>query len=175
METINFKRTKIGLAVFALLMMLLLCRVFYIQIICHEELEAMAVSQYAVEIQGIDFGHYYYFVLKENEDSRLNRFVNLLEGKQVENGGSAYYVFKTENFNSLINESLIENYGAYVMKSNEDSWLDEDSLPIEYSIYVWADASGKVLLGERPKLKNGTNQEILAQRVSAIGAASDTA
>ena len=54
MEHINKKRVK-GFAVFfAVMAVLLAARLAYIQIFCHDEFTAAAVSQYEITVEGLD-------------------------------------------------------------------------------------------------------------------------
>ena len=53
-EHINKKRMITAAVIFAVLLILLLCRLFYIQIMCHNDLAEAAVSQYEISLEGMD-------------------------------------------------------------------------------------------------------------------------
>ena len=159
METISFRRVKFGLAAFCLLMFLLVCRLFYIQIICHDELEEMAISQYAVTIEGINTGQYYYFISKEKCDERLYQLADLLYGEEVSDDDSAYFVFRTEVFDDMVNANLTKHYNAYVFKSQ----LNHSGQDL--GLYFWADAAGRIFVGEEPKKSSNNDKPYLVQDV----------
>ena len=87
MDKSIIKRNKRLLGTFVVLMILLTIRLYYIQIICHEELSKAAQSQYEIMVEGIDTrgmildrnyvpligdaNQYYYFIKKENYDILL--------------------------------------------------------------------------------------------------------
>ena len=54
MEFANKKRLKKALIFYGIVATLLLIRVGYIQILCHDELSAGAISQYQINIEGLD-------------------------------------------------------------------------------------------------------------------------
>ena len=53
-ENINKKRLVTAMVFFAVLLTGLLCRLFYIQIMCHDDLAEAAVSQYEITLEGMD-------------------------------------------------------------------------------------------------------------------------
>ena len=161
MEITSSRRTKLGFVVFFLMMILLVCRLFYIQIVCHEKFERMATSQYEVSIEGINTNQYYYFISKEKCDKRLYQLTELLDGKKVDSGASSYYVFRTECFDNIINNSLQRNYDAYVFKSQGECANEN------IQIYFWADAAGRLFVGEAPKKSNENEEKPLVQDVAS--------
>lgn len=133
MDKINDRRIKIIFAVFSAIMTLLAARVGYIQLACHEELAAAAVSQYEIAIEGLDTRgtildrdlrpltggtkQYYYIISRKNSDGELRGMMEKLDGRQIAKSSSAYYVYRTEKYSEEINRDLKEKYGAYVFRS----------------------------------------------------------
>ncbi len=134
MEKINLRRIRQMFAQVVILMVLLLGRTFYIQILCHENLTEGAVSQYEISVQGLDTrgaildrnympltggkSQYYYFIKKNREDEFLSSYVSYLEAKQIAREDASYYVFRCEKYNADINTVLKEKYRAYVFESS---------------------------------------------------------
>lgn len=50
----NCRRIKIGLVAVILLLLALVCRLFYIQVLCHEEFADTAAVQYEMAVEGLD-------------------------------------------------------------------------------------------------------------------------
>ena len=159
MEIKSMKRLKMAIIFFVIMMTLLLCRLFYIQIICHEELENMAKSQYTVTINGISTDQYYYFILKEKCDKRLMSLVKLLDGQKVDDKTSTYYVFRTKYFDNIVNESLKKNYNAYVYKG------DNENNGRNVHFFFWADAAGILIVGKEPEKAYEYSQNPIVQDV----------
>ena len=133
MEGLNNRRIKIVLTVFTLVMALLAVRVWYIQISCHDELAQAAVSQYEIQIEGLDnrgvildrnlrpltggTRQYYYIINKKKKDAELERLMEESDGRQLAKSSSSYYVYRMERYNEETNDFLKEKYGAYVFQS----------------------------------------------------------
>ena len=54
MYVFNQKRIKVVVIAFTIVMILLVARLWYIQVICHDEFTEAAISQYEVSIEGLD-------------------------------------------------------------------------------------------------------------------------
>lgn len=133
MEKKNVGRNKIAFALFSFAMVALAVRLFYIQIICHEELEKAATSQYEIVIDGLDtrssildrnyrpltdeIKEYYYLIKKDKESPQLFSLVDRIEGKEVASSSSDYYVYRTEIYDQNTTKILKEKYDAYVFQS----------------------------------------------------------
>ncbi len=133
MEKTRLNRNRTLLVIFIILMFLLLARVFYIQIICHEELKAATQSQYEVLIDGMDtrgrildrnympltggINQYYYFIKKDLATEELDSIVSQIDARQIASEESLYLVYRTEGFNEAINKRLKDDFHAYVFQS----------------------------------------------------------
>lgn len=132
-QTFRGGRLLVIAAAFALVMLLLAGRLFYLQVLCHEELAAAAASQQEIAIEGLDTrgmildrnlqpltggtDQYYYIVSKKKEDAAFALLMEELEGRQVAKDSAAYHVYRTEKYDSDANEILQERYGAYVFRT----------------------------------------------------------
>ena len=127
------RRLFVITAAFTLIMLLLTGRLFYLQVLCHEELAAAAASQQEIAIEGLDTrgmildrnlqpltggtDQYYYIVSQKKEDAAFAHLMEELEGRQVARDSAAYHVYRTEKYDSDANEILQERYGAYVFRT----------------------------------------------------------
>ncbi len=132
-QTFRGGRLLVIAAAFALVMLLLAGRLFYLQVLCHEELAAAAASQQEIAIEGLDTrgmildrnlqpltggtDQYYYIVSKKKEDAAFAHLMEELEGRQVARDSASYHVYRTEKYDSDANEILQERYGAYVFRT----------------------------------------------------------
>ena len=57
------KRTEWMLAFFTALILLLLLRLFYVQISCHESFENAVKSQYEIPVSGFDSEYNFYYII----------------------------------------------------------------------------------------------------------------
>ncbi len=129
----NRKRI-IGGALFLAALTLLLCaRLFYIQILCHEEFAEAALSQYETALVGIDgrgqildrelrpltgaVYRYFYIIGKESADQQLNVLLEELDAVRVTLRSSRYEVYRTERFDASIHKRLREEYSAYAFRA----------------------------------------------------------
>lgn len=129
----NRKRI-IGGALFLAVLTLLLCaRLFYIQILCHEEFAEAALSQYETALVGIDgrgqildrelrpltgaVYRYFYIIGKESADQQLNVLLEELDAARVTLRSSRYEVYRTERFDASIHKRLREEYSAYAFRA----------------------------------------------------------
>lgn len=140
MEKSNTKRILTSMILFSLIMSLLFVRIWYIQIICHDELKTMAESQYNMAIVGIDSRgavldrnmkpltggtkEYYYVIPKKHINDETESTIDSLEGRLLTANNSEYFVYRTEKFNSLIAKELKEKYGVYIFET-ESRYSDQ--------------------------------------------------
>lgn len=127
------KRNKYLLGIFIVLIFLLVIRLYYIQIICHEELSEAAKSQYEIMIEGMDTrgmildrnympligdtNQYYYFIEKEKYNSELKQLLKDIRCSRITSSSAKYYIYRTEKYNGNINQKLKDDYNAYVFQS----------------------------------------------------------
>lgn len=129
----NKKRIMAGLAVMAGLSAALACRLFYIQVLCHDDFTETAQLQYEITIDGIDTrgqifdrnmqpltggSSRWYYIIKESKADK--KAVELFEKMDAEPAGSSrsgYKVYSTENYNEEMNRELTGEYSCYVFCS----------------------------------------------------------
>lgn len=124
------KRIK-GLAIIsAVFMLALCCRLFYIQVMCREELAQGALSQQIIKVQtrndrGVIYDRnmirltdrcqcYYYLIRKENYDKGAQELLAGIGGQPAGAKGEDYLVFKADRYAEAATKRLIEVYDAYV-------------------------------------------------------------
>ena len=171
-------------------------RLFYIQVLSHEDLALASASQYQVIVEGMDTrgiildrnfnpltggtDQYYYFIAKEREDSSSDSLLAAISAKEISDGESRYRVYRSQLFDETVNDTLKEEYGAYVYccpsrYSDEQiachligylnqaekkgvaglELLCEEELKADDSrLALWADGQGNLLLGISPKREN---------------------
>ncbi|MBQ9961315.1 MAG: penicillin-binding protein 2 [Firmicutes bacterium] len=193
MEKIK-KRVKLIITIFSILLFLLGCRIWYIQVVCHDELTSAANSQYYISLLGLDTRgnvldrnlkpltggtqEYYYIINKNCVDEELGRIMDYLSADRLTKDNSSYFVYRTEIYNSHINEVLKTDYDAYVFENqsryadeqpachligylNEDEQRGVSGLELLYqrelepsgnSLAVLADAAGNILNGLAPTI-----------------------
>ena len=132
MEKRNTNRTLVLFLIFVILMVLLTIRVYYIQIICHEELTEAAQSQYEVLVAGIDnrgqildrnhmpltggLNQYYYFVEKDFADENLDFLMKSIDAEQIASTESSYLVYRAERYDKEVSDRAKDDYKAYVLE-----------------------------------------------------------
>ena len=112
-------------------LLLTLCgRLFYIQILCGDELAEAAASQYATELIGIDdrgqifdrdlrplTGERYrcYYIIKKalTDDADLMRLLEEIDAERITAASSRYEVFQSERFDAEVHKRLQQEYNAY--------------------------------------------------------------
>ena len=120
MEERNIKRIRRCRWVFCFLMVLLAARLFFLQISSHDELASAAVSQYEIPVIGFDTRgrildrnympltggtyQYYYVISRQYESGQLDSMMESIDARQIAAAGSAYLVYRTENFEQKLND-----------------------------------------------------------------------
>ncbi len=126
------KRLQLLLGLAVLFWSVLAARLYYWQVVCHEELSAAAVSQYQVTAEGLDTRgaildrnlqpltggtqQYYYFIKKERTDSRAMELLTAAGAEKVsapQNISSGWDVYRTVYFDETVTWNLKEAYGVY--------------------------------------------------------------
>lgn len=112
-----------------ILAVLLMGRLFYIQVMGHDDLAKAAVSQYIIPIEGLDCRgaiydrnmvsltggttQYFYIVPTDIIDGNLLSLLSCLEARKVGERQGQYEVYRTEVFDDVLNDRLRDEYNAY--------------------------------------------------------------
>lgn len=129
----NKKRAKAALVIFIVPIAALIGRLFFIQIMCHEEFADAAASQYEIAVEGLDTRgqildrnkkpitgssyQYYYIIKKERLTTEYESLLPLRGISQIASADSDYFVFRTETYDEELNDKLKADCGAYVFRS----------------------------------------------------------
>ena len=105
-------------------------RLYYIQVMCHEELEKGAQGQYAIQIRSEDArgtiydrnlvrltdscSSYYYLLNKKDCTVKMETLISQIGGQIAGTKGDNYVVYKAQKFDRYVNEKLVNDFGAYV-------------------------------------------------------------
>lgn len=105
-------------------------RLYYIQVMCHEELEKGAQGQYAIQIQSDDArgtiydrnlvrltdccSSYYYLLNRKDCTVKMETLMNQIGGQLAGNKGDDYVVYKAQKFDRYVNDKLVNEFSAYV-------------------------------------------------------------
>lgn len=131
-------------------------RMYYIQVICHSELEKGAQGQYAIQIQSEDDRgtiydrnlvrltdccfSYYYLLNKKNCNEKMELLMSRIGGYAAGAKGEDYVVYKAETFDPGINRQLVSEFGAYVFCGS--SRYEEGQIAAHLIGYLDADHAG---------------------------------
>ncbi len=123
------KRIRATAAVLTVLLLALLCRLYYIQAVCGSELLQGARGQQTIPIRkqserGTIYDRnmvrltdscsgYYYLLKNENCTAELEHLMARIGGEPAGTKGTAYTVYKAEKFDRRVNDTLVSEYGAY--------------------------------------------------------------
>lgn len=129
----NRKRVKTAILIFMVPVIALTCRLFYIQILCHDDFKEAATSQYEMAVEGMDTRgqiydrnmkpltggsyQYYYIIKKERMTPECENLLAILDSSQIAAADSDYLVYRTETYNDDINDKLKNGCSAYVFRS----------------------------------------------------------
>lgn len=105
-------------------------RLYYIQVMCHEELEKGAQGQYAIQIQSDDArgtiydrnlvrltdccSSYYYLLNRKDCTVKMETLMEQIGGQLAGNKGDDYVVYKAQKFDRYVNDKLVNEFSAYV-------------------------------------------------------------
>lgn len=123
------KRVRIiGIAGLALFLALA-GRLYYIQVLCGQELAAGALGQQIIKVQSVnnrgtiydrnmipltDSGcSYYYLVEEEKCDAGFDLLMKRVQAEEAGAKGGGYKVYKTDVYDEEVNETLLTRYRAY--------------------------------------------------------------
>lgn len=134
MEKSNIRRIRITAALFAITAFLLAVRLFYVQVICHDELKSAAVVQYEIPVIGLDTRGMitdrnsmpltggtkdcYYLIRKEKEDGELRRLMTENGARRVDTDSPDYLVYRTESRDEELGKLIEERYEAYIFETS---------------------------------------------------------
>lgn len=104
-------------------------RLYYIQILCGQELAEGALGQQIIKVQSVnnrgtiydrnmlpltDSGRsYYYLVAEENCDAGFDLLMRRVQGEEAGAKGGGYKVYKTDMYDEEVSETLLTHYRAY--------------------------------------------------------------
>lgn len=130
------KRISLLLGGAVLVWSLLGSRLYYWQIVCHEQLSEAASLQYQVEVDGMDARgrildrnlqpltggteRYYYFLQKESMNARVRQLLRSVSAVEITSAvpnADGYEVYRTEVFQHDVSRELKETFGAYVFSA----------------------------------------------------------
>ena len=125
----RFRIRFLGIAC-AVLWTALAGRLFYIQVLSHEDLALASTSQYQVAVEGMDTrgvildrnfnlltggtNQYYYFLSKDRENVGSRRLLSSISARDISDEDSSYSAYRSQIFDETVNDKLKSEYGAYV-------------------------------------------------------------
>ena len=118
------------ISIFGLALFLALSgRLYYIQIVCGQELSEGAMGQQIIKVQSVDNRgtiydrnmmpltnsgcSYYYLIARNKTDATLQAFLRQVGAEEAGAKGTAYVVYQTDTFNKTVNDVLVDRYEAY--------------------------------------------------------------
>lgn len=158
-------------------------RLYYIQIMCHSELEKGAQGQYAIQIQSEDdrgtiydrnlvrltdrCSSYYYLLEKKNCDAKLQSLMNQIDGQEAGMKGTDYIVYKAARYDRDINRDLIDNFGAYVFCGS--SRYEGNQIAAHLIGYLDSDNSGVSGLEKMYQYRLAASPAVVSMMGNGIG------
>ncbi len=152
------KRTEFCLAFLVALLILLILRLYYIQISCHDSFAAAAKSQQEIPISGFDSEYnFYYIIEKSRTDARLRELIEVAGGKDITKKSSQYSVYGIKTYDPSLNESLRQDYDAYAFRNCFSAGTSETfgkaKSGKKFRVIVCADAAGNIIPGISPEIR----------------------
>ncbi len=130
------KRIKLAAAAACLTWVLLSCRLFYWQVLCHQPLTEAAQAQYDIRVEGMDTRgrildrnlqpltdgawQYCYFLKTDRVNAQVQSMLDAVLARNITSGQNlspAYSVYRTGYFDEAVSRTLREEYGAYIFGS----------------------------------------------------------
>ena len=124
----NRKRVRTVLVLFLVPMAALACRLFSIQVICHDDFSEVATAQYEMVIEGIDTRgqifdrnmkpltggscQYYYIIKRERMTDEGSELLASIGAGQLTADDSKYMVYRSEMYSEEINERLKSDFNT---------------------------------------------------------------
>lgn len=144
-------RVEFCLALFLAFLLLLVLRLGYIQLSCHDDFERAAKSQQEITVSGFDSEYNFYYIIEKSKiDVRLKEMLQDAGGKDITKKSSKYAVYGIKTYDSYLNEKLRQDYGAYAFR-NYVSAGSKTGKKLEAILY--ADAAGKIIPGISPEIR----------------------
>lgn len=155
------------LPIFVLLILLLLCRLFYIQIMCHDEFSEAARSQYEIRLTGLDGGAtsaengcdnaatVFAVISKDRNDAALERLLRASHAENITKASSKYDVYEIVAAANEVLEELRTVYDAYVFCNYrpKQSVMTVTGEEMHSEIILYADAAGNIIGGLPPQFR----------------------
>lgn len=127
------KRLLAVTGLLGVLLVALIGRLAYIQIIGHDDLAKTANAQQLIALEGantrgliydrnntplVGNNREYIFIIQEkNFDGEVMNALNAMDAREIKNGGSGYKVFASKAYDKELGERLIRNSKAYIMEA----------------------------------------------------------
>lgn len=155
------------LPIFIMLILLLICRLFYIQIICHDEFSEAARSQYEIRLMGLDGAaaseepgcdraeSVLALIARDRKDAALELLLRASRAENITKASSRYEVYEIVEAKSETLEELRTSYDAYLFYDYrpEQSIMTVTGEPAGSEIILYADAAGNIIGGLPPQLR----------------------
>lgn len=152
------KRIEFCLAFLVALLLLLMLRLCYIQISCHESFAAAVKSQQEIPISGFDSeDSFYYIIEKSKTDKELESLLAGSGARNITKESSRYSVYQMKTHDSLLNEKLRQDYDAYAFRNyippGASETFGKAKNGKKLRAIVYADAAGKIIPGISPEIR----------------------
>lgn len=131
MMAVNLKRM---IAVVAVMMALLICRLAYIQLVGGDELAEATRAQSMIALEGsntrgiiydrngsplvADDERYIYIIKAERFSSRAESLLRQLGAEEIDGNNDSYLVASSEGYDRQVGRELIEESGAYILQAS---------------------------------------------------------
>lgn len=136
------KRMEFAMALFFVMIVLLLSRLAYIQLACHDAFAQAAHAQYEMPVIGLDKGYQYYCIIeKDKADSSLASLLADEQARDITKESSRYMVYEMKTLDCELGGLLKERYGAYTFRN----------FAPQSTVVLQADAAGRILPGLHPE------------------------
>lgn len=136
------KRMEFAMALFFVMILLLLSRLAYIQLACHDAFSQAAHAQYEMPVIGLDEGYQYYCIIeKEKADSGLASLLAAEQARDITKESSRYMVYEMKTLDCELGGLLKERYNAYTFRN----------FAPRSKVILQADAAGRILPGLHPE------------------------
>lgn len=127
------KRLQQIMAVLGALMLGLIGRLVYIQILGHEDLAQAAASQQLIALEGANSRgiiydrhqtplvgnnrEYIFIIREENFDGEAMNALSAMDAEEIKNGDNGYRVFAARTYDKELGKRLIRNASAYIIEA----------------------------------------------------------
>lgn len=127
------KRLLAVTGILGVLLVALIGRLAYIQIIGHDDLSKTANAQQLIALEGantrgliydrnntplVGNNREYIFIIREKDfDGEVMNALNAMDAREIKNGDNGYKVFASKEYDKELGERLIRNSKAYIMEA----------------------------------------------------------